>query len=227
MATNADLEALQAAAVAAEAAPDPAHAWPFGAHGATWESETPDAAKAPDPRWCEFQRKQSEWTSQLPEGLVSVQYDPSDPFLEEKCLAALGRDGAVILANAVSAETADQVCADMAPYIEGGSFLDGFYGKRSKRIGCLPARSRACDPIVAHPTLMKLVSTPPSLPLRVMSCVEVFSDRLLASTVRRRARAAGDADEQGGLREACYHRLVLGATERRRGSSAALDARPK
>ena len=67
-------------------------------------------------------------------------YPPALHAPEEKCLAALGRDGAVILANAVSAETCDQVVADMAPYIADGSFLDGFYGKRSKRIGCLPAR---------------------------------------------------------------------------------------
>jgi hypothetical protein len=56
----------------------------------------------------------------------------------------------------VTPEICDTVVADMAPYIQGGSFLDGFYGKRSKRIGCLPSRSRASDPIVAHPTVMKL-----------------------------------------------------------------------
>ena len=163
MATNATLDALQARAEAAaagsESADDPhgvVHCFPFGPHGSSWESERADAAEAPDPRWCEWQRRQSEWAGQLPEGLVSVQYDPCDPCLEEKCLAAMGRDGAVVLLNAVSPETCDTVIADMTPYIDGGSFLDGFFGKRSKRIGCLPSRSRASDPIVAHPTVMKL-----------------------------------------------------------------------
>ena len=161
MATNATLEALQARAEAAAAAPGGAdarreHWFPFGPHGSSWESERADAAQPPDPRWCEWQRRQSEWAGQLPEGLVTVQYDPSDPYLEEKCLAAMGRDGAVVLLNAVSPETCDTVIADMMPYISGGSFLDGFFGKRSKRIGCLPSRSRASDPIVAHPTVMKL-----------------------------------------------------------------------
>jgi ectoine hydroxylase-related dioxygenase (phytanoyl-CoA dioxygenase family) len=160
MATNAALDALQAEAEAAAAAGPPAagvaHRWPFGPHGDDWDSEQPDAAQAPDPRWCEWQRRQSEWAAQLPEGLVTVQYDPDDPHLEEKCLAAMGRDGAVVLANAVTPEICDTVVADMKPYIQSGSFLDGFYGKRSKRIGCLPSRSRASDPIVAHPTLMKL-----------------------------------------------------------------------
>lgn len=163
MATNATLDALQAEAEAAAAttavsgtADGARHWFPFGPHGSNWESERPDAAQAPDPRWCEWQRRQSEWAAQLPPGLVTVQYNPKDPHIEEKCLAAMGRDGAVVLANAVPPEICDTVVADMTPYIQGASFLDGFYGKRSKRIGSLPSRSRASDPIVAHPTLMKL-----------------------------------------------------------------------
>eukprot|EP01043_Picozoa_sp_COSAG02_P012611 COSAG02_NODE_489_length_21246_cov_49.035702_12_plen_340_part_00 len=160
MATNADLDALQAAAEAAEAGGDregnTEHRWPFGVHGDDWREETADAANAPDERWCEFQRRQSEWESQLPEGLVSVDWNKDDPTVIERCLAAMGRDGAVCIRNAVSPETCDQVLDDMAPYIDRGSLLDGFFGKRSKRIGALPARSRASDCMVAHPALMKL-----------------------------------------------------------------------
>ena len=156
MTTNAALDALQAEAEAAHGTGEAQHRWPFGPHGEGWDAEHADAAQAPDPRWCAWQARQSEWTAQLPDGLVSIAYDPADPHLEEKLLAALGRDGAVILKNAVPAELCDQVVADMRPYVEAGSFLDQFYGKKSKRIGSLPARSRASDPIVAHPTLMKL-----------------------------------------------------------------------
>jgi hypothetical protein len=158
MATNADLDALQAEAEAAVAAgaEGTEHRWPFGVHGEDWRKEVADAAQPPDERWCEFQRRQSEWEAQLPEGLVSVEYDKDDPTVIERCLAAMGRDGAVCLRNAVSAETCDQVLRDMEPYMDRGSLLDGFFGKRSKRIGALPARSRASDCMVAHPALMKL-----------------------------------------------------------------------
>lgn len=157
MTTNADLEALQAeAATAPIPRPGGPHRWPFGLHGRDWREEKPDAAQPPDDRWDEFQRRQSEWEAKLPQGLVSVEYDKSDPTVIERCLAALGRDGAVCLRNAVTDETCDQVLADMAPYLERGSLLDGFFGKRSKRIGALPARSRASDCMVAHPALMKL-----------------------------------------------------------------------
>jgi len=177
MATNAALDALQAEAEAeaAHGTVEAQHRWPFGPHGDSWDAEHADAAQAPDPRWCAWQARQSEWTAQLPDGLVSIAYDPADPHLEEKLLAAMGRDGAVILKNAVPAELCDQVVADMRPYVEAGSFLGEFCkcllsfcvffrtsknactdGEKSKRIGSLPARSRASDPIVAHPTLMKL-----------------------------------------------------------------------
>eukprot|EP01047_Picozoa_sp_COSAG01_P027318 COSAG01_NODE_1799_length_9205_cov_130.191302_7_plen_757_part_00 len=164
MATAAHLEALQAeaeaeaaAAVAAATVPLP-HRWPFGPHGQDWRTERPDAALPPDPRWCEFQVNQGEWEAQLPPAgqLVRLEWDQRDPTVIERCLAALGRDGAVCLLHAVAAETCDQVVADMTPYMRRGSLLDGFFGKRSKRIGALPARTRAADPIVAHPALMKL-----------------------------------------------------------------------
>ena len=157
MATNADLDALQAAAEAAHGSNEQQHRWPFGAHGDDWRTETADAALPPDPRWCEFQQRQSEWQAGLPPGLVQVPYDKADPTVVERCLAALGRDGAVCLLNAVPPEACAEVVADMAPYVERGSLLDGFFGKKSKRIGALPARSRASDPMVCHPTLMKLM----------------------------------------------------------------------
>jgi hypothetical protein len=128
MATTADLEALQAEATTA--APDARHRWPFGAHGDDWLREVADASQAPDPRWCEWQARQGEWAAALPAGLVSVQYEKDDPTVVERCLAAMARDGAVVLANAVRAETCDRVRADMAPYVEAGSFLGGFFGER-------------------------------------------------------------------------------------------------
>ena len=106
MATNADLEALQAeAAVAPIPPPGGPHRWPFGLHGRDWREETPDAAQPPDARWDEFQRRQSEWEAKLPQGLVSIEYDKTDPTVIERCLAALGRDGAVCLRNAVTASS--------------------------------------------------------------------------------------------------------------------------
>ena len=46
MATNADLDALQAAAEAAGEL-DGTHRWPFGAHGPDWRQEKADASLEP------------------------------------------------------------------------------------------------------------------------------------------------------------------------------------
>ena len=197
MATISDLEALAAEAAALAPDVDPAvpgeHRWPFTPHGADWGAEKADATHEPDPRWDDFQEKQSDWTSQLPQqtnSLVSVQYDKDDPSVVERCLAALGRDGAVILRGAVSAETCDAVVADMEPYSHAASLLGGFYGKKTKRIGALPARSRACDPIIAHPTLMKLMD----------ACIGRQVLRMDTAGVQRLARKPSN-HRKGGLKQ--------------------------
>jgi hypothetical protein len=135
--------------------------WPFTPHGLTWQSERADAAHPPDPRWDEFQGSQGEWTARLPpqaDGLVTLDFDAADPDgdIVELALAALGRDGAVVLGGAVPPEVVDSLVADLRPYIDESPTGDRFLGERTKRIGAVVARSEASYPIVAQPVLMRL-----------------------------------------------------------------------
>ena len=135
--------------------------WPFTPHGLTWQSERADAAHPPDPRWDEFQGSQGEWTARLPpqaDGLVTLDFDAADPDgdIVELALAALGRDGAVVLGGAVPPEVVDSLVADLRPYIDESPTGDRFLGERTKRIGAVVARSEASYPIVAQPALMRL-----------------------------------------------------------------------
>eukprot|EP01052_Picozoa_sp_SAG31_P008450 SAG31_NODE_427_length_15813_cov_13.679649_12_plen_718_part_00 len=138
------------------------HSWPFTPHGVTWQSERADAATPPDPRWDDFQATQGEWTARLPpeaEGLVTLECDPRNPDagdVVELALAALGRDGAVVLGNAVAPEVIAKLVEDLQPYIDESPTGDRFLGERTKRIGAVVARSEASYPIVAHPVLMRL-----------------------------------------------------------------------
>ena len=132
--------------------------WPFTPHGLTWQSERADAATPPDPRWDAFQAAQGEWTAKLPEGLVTLEYDAGEPDGDviELALAALGRDGAVVLGGAVPPQLVDTLVSDLQPYIAESPTGDRFLGEKTKRIGAVVARSEAAYGIVAQPALMRL-----------------------------------------------------------------------
>lgn len=73
----------------------------------------------------------------------------------ERIIAYLHRDGAVIIDNAVSESTCDDIEKEMRPYIDAcDSGAASFLGKVTKRAGSVAARSRASWEILAHPILM-------------------------------------------------------------------------
>ena len=157
-----------------EAAP---HEWPFTEHGPTWYGEKADADYEPDPRWDDFATTAGKWTESLPpqsqSALVTVPFVADDAAVVETCMAALARDGAVILGGAVTPETCDSLLADMQPYLDAtpgavrtvaagggddGAAPEGTLSgtSMSKRVGAVIARSEHSYPIVGHPVLMKL-----------------------------------------------------------------------
>ncbi len=72
-------------------------------------------------------------------------------------MAVLDRDGALVLDNVLSAAAADELCAEIAPYVaatEPGR--DGFSGHRTTRTGALIARSPACRQAVLDPRIHAL-----------------------------------------------------------------------
>lgn len=70
-------------------------------------------------------------------------------------LAALDRDGFVIIDRAVSEATCDKVVAELEPYLDAAKFGDSFLGKQTKRLGSVAARSPASWEILQHPILMQ------------------------------------------------------------------------
>ncbi len=139
------------------------HEWPFSPHapfGAEDQSaklkEKPDAAFLPDVRWDEYQLVEHEWVAKLPPtgAVAEIPYNPEDPQTVEIMLAALGRDGACVLTDAIAADMdVDQLLRDLAPYAAAAEVqADG-----AKHIGALPARSNASHSMVSHPTLVRLM----------------------------------------------------------------------
>ena len=140
------------------------HTWPFIAHQTEGDKqlsakfrERPDAAFPPDPRWDAYQGKEHEWEASLPpvtEGIASFDLgpDPTDDSVVESLLAALGRDGAVVLTGLVGPELCAQIESDMAPYVPHVATADD----NAKRLGSLLARSPASHDLVAHPVLTRL-----------------------------------------------------------------------
>ena len=104
----------------------------------------------PDPRWCEFQKQLQTWMKALPPPPVRIEYSLNDEKLPEKLVAALYRDGAVVLGSAVGADRIDRVIADMQPYLDAAAARSG--GERVQA-NALLARSEASWAVVLHPTI--------------------------------------------------------------------------
>jgi hypothetical protein len=70
-------------------------------------------------------------------------------------LAALGRDGAVIVDRLVPTELMERARAELAPWLEATPFgPDGFSGRRTRRTGGLVGRSATCRELVMHPLVL-------------------------------------------------------------------------
>ena len=104
----------------------------------------------PDPRWCEFQKQLQTWLKALPPPPVRIEYSLNDEKLPERLIAALYRDGAVVLGSAVGVDCIDHVIADMQPYLDAAAARSG--GERVQA-NALLARSEASWEIVLHPTI--------------------------------------------------------------------------
>ena len=74
-------------------------------------------ALEPGPRWCDLENQIARSVKDLPPAPVSIAWDPDDEELAERLVAALWRDDAVVLLDAVGAECCDAVKADMQPYL--------------------------------------------------------------------------------------------------------------
>ena len=110
-------------------------------------------ALEPDPRWCEFQNQRL--TGLLTDlgplsgsnGPVRIAWDPEDDDLIERLMAAIYRDGAVVLSNAVETESCVRVQADMAPYLDASG---------GGTAGALPARSQESWRMITHPFVLQV-----------------------------------------------------------------------
>lgn len=70
-------------------------------------------------------------------------------------VAALSRDGAVIIDEVVAPSVMDDVRHELAPWLDATSYgPDEFSGRRTKRTGALIARSQTCRDLVMHPLVL-------------------------------------------------------------------------
>src|SRR6185295_15350865 len=77
---------------------------------------------------------------------------PDTPL--DEIVAALDRDGAVIVRDVLSAGAVDRVNAELQPYVDATEpGRDAFTGYRTTRTGALVARSPACRDLVMHATV--------------------------------------------------------------------------
>lgn len=73
-------------------------------------------------------------------------------------LDALHRDGAVILTDLVSPDTVDAVNSELEPYATRTPFGEGmFWGRRTRRLGGILARSKASQTLCLNQTLLRVV----------------------------------------------------------------------
>lgn len=88
---------------------------------------------------------------------MSIQSFAPDAGLRD-ILAALRREGAVILQELVPPALADRVAAELRPYFdtEGTKPQNDFNGYRTLRVSGILARSRSAAELIAHPRLMEI-----------------------------------------------------------------------
>ncbi len=82
----------------------------------------------------------------------------------ETILQVLRRDGVVVVDGLVDPTTLDRINRDLDPHLakaalttpELNEFIQHFFGDKTRRIGALPAKSRAFCDVLAHPTLLAI-----------------------------------------------------------------------
>lgn len=88
---------------------------------------------------------------------MSIQAFPPDAALAP-VVAALRRDGAVVLDHLVTPELADRVAAELRPYFdtEGTSSQSDFNGYKTLRVSGILARAPSAVPLIGHRRLMEI-----------------------------------------------------------------------
>ena len=113
-------------------------------------------------RWDRYEQQRFEWIRSLPppgKGPLYFKWDANDSTLLERLVAALDRDGCVILTEAVEEAMCQQIMHDMEPYVECAAARSESRRRRngqqrSVRADALPARSEASWGIVSHPAML-------------------------------------------------------------------------
>ncbi|WP_019925141.1 phytanoyl-CoA dioxygenase family protein [Nocardia sp. BMG111209] len=80
----------------------------------------------------------------------------ADPALVEADLAALDRDGYVVLPDLLTAAECADLRAELVPLL-GHAGRNTFEGKRTQRVYTLLEKTRACDRLVDHPRVLALL----------------------------------------------------------------------
>jgi len=108
---------------------------------------------------------------------MALQHLPANTTADE-AVAAIRRDGAVIVDNVLSPAEMDAVAAELKPWIDATAFgQDEFSGRRTKRTGGLVARSAKCRALVMHPLVLgaakKLLENATSFQLHLTQVIAI------------------------------------------------------
>lgn len=78
----------------------------------------------------------------------------------DEVAAAVGRDGAAVVDEVVSADLLDRIAAELRPFLDATpTGPDDFSGNRTRRTGSLIARSPSCRELVMHPLALGTART--------------------------------------------------------------------
>jgi ectoine hydroxylase-related dioxygenase (phytanoyl-CoA dioxygenase family) len=96
----------------------------------------------------------------------------------DDAVAAIRRDGAVIIDTLISPDAMDAVAAELRPWIGATAFgPDDFSGRRTRRTGGLVARSATCRDLVMNPFVLgvadKLLGHATSYQLHLTQVIEI------------------------------------------------------
>src|SRR4051812_28736742 len=78
-----------------------------------------------------------------------------DPAVVDADIAALDRDGYVILENLISQEECERMRAAVTPLLDRTG-RNTFEGERTQRVYSVLGKTRACDRLVDHPRVLAL-----------------------------------------------------------------------
>jgi ectoine hydroxylase-related dioxygenase (phytanoyl-CoA dioxygenase family) len=78
----------------------------------------------------------------------------------EDIAAAVEQDGAVIVKDAITQQTVQQMVAEVTPYVDATPMgRDDFAGRHTQRTGALVARTPTCRDLILHPQVLAAAKT--------------------------------------------------------------------